>query len=144
MSEAGLPLPRPTRLTAPAGRTPLGLFLAGSCAVGVALVGLLHLDHLPISVCFFKFATGCQCPTCGATRAFVRLFARDPLGALAMNPLVTLGALAIALWGAADLMLWPWGRALSLQVSPGVARVLRFAVVAAILANWAYLIAAGR
>ncbi len=144
MSEAGVPLPRPTRLTAPAGRAPLGLFLAGSGVVGAALVGVLHLDRLPVSVCFFKLATGCPCPTCGATRAFGRLFARDPLGALAMNPLVTIGALVIALWGAADLMLWPWGRALSLQVSPGVARVVRFAAVAVILANWAYLIAAGR
>jgi Protein of unknown function (DUF2752) len=144
MSEAGLPLPRATRLTAPSGRAPLGLFLAGSCAVGVALVGLLHLDRLPVSVCFFKIATGCPCPTCGATRAFGRLFACDPMGALAMNPLVTLGASLIALWGVADMTLWPWGRALSLEVSPGVARVLRFAVVAAILANWAYLIAAGR
>jgi hypothetical protein len=120
------------------------LFIAGSGVVGVALVGLLHLDRLPVGVCFFKIATGCPCPTCGATRALGRLFARDPLGALAMNPLVAIGALVIALWGAADLMLWPWGRALSLEVSPSVARVARFGAVALILANWAYLIAAGR
>lgn len=144
MSEMGIPVPRSTRLTAPAGRAPFGLFFAGAGVVGVALVGLLRLDRLPVSVCFFKIATGCPCPTCGATRAFARLFARDPMGALAMNPLVAIGALVIAIWGVADLMLWPWGRALSVEVSPGLARVARFAAVALIIANWAYLIAAGR
>ena len=138
------PDPAATRLTAPAGRAPIGLLLAGSTAVGVALVGLLHLDRLPINVCFFKVVTGCPCPTCGATRAFGRLFAMDALGALSMNPLVALGALAVALWGAADLALWPWGRALSLELSPRASRVTRAVAVALILVNWAYLIAAGR
>jgi hypothetical protein len=112
--------------------------------VGVALVGLLHLDRLPLSVCFLKAATGCPCPTCGTTRALGRLFARDPMGAFSMNPLAIVGAVVVVLWGAADLVLWPWGRALSLEVSPGVARVGRFAAVALVLANWAYLIAVGR
>lgn len=143
MSGTGMEVPR-ARLTARAGRPPLGACFAAAGLVGVALVGLLHLDRLPLSVCFLKFATGCPCPTCGATRAVGRLFARDPAGALAMNPLVTALAFAVALWGLADLMLWPWGRALSLELSPGMGRLARFAAVALVLANWAYLVAVGR
>jgi hypothetical protein len=142
MSEAELS--RTTRVTAPSGRLPLGVIFAGSGAVGVALVGLLHLDHLTVSVCFLKFATGCPCPTCGATRAMGRLFVGDLRGAFAMNPLATGVAFLVAAWGVADLALWPWGRALSVGFSPALGRVVRFTGLALILANWAYLIAAGR
>jgi hypothetical protein len=135
---------RTTHVTAPLGRPPLGVFFAGSGAAGAALVGLLHLDRLPVSVCFLKFATGCPCPTCGATRAMARLVVGDLRGAFLMNPLAIVAAFLVAAWGVADLALWPWGRALSVGFSPPVGRWVRFAGLALILANWAYLIAAGR
>ncbi len=107
-------------------------------------MGLLHLDRLPISVCALKFTTGCPCPTCGTTRAFGRLFARDWAGALAMNPLAICAAALIGLWGLADLALLPLGRALSVSLSPGSARLCRWLALTLILANWVYLIAVGR
>jgi Protein of unknown function (DUF2752) len=107
-------------------------------------VGLLHLDRLPISMCALKFATGCPCPTCGTTRAFGRLFARDWAGAVWMNPLAMLAALLVGLWGLADLALLPLGRALSVSLSPRSARLCRWVVGILILANWLYLIAVGR
>lgn len=132
------------RLHALAGRPPLGAIFAATAVVGVAAVGLLRLDRLPWSLCYFKALTGCACPTCGTTRALGRLFAFDLPGALAMNPLATAGALLIALWGLGDLALLPRGRAVSIELSPAVGRVARVAAVALVLANWAYLLVNGR
>jgi Protein of unknown function (DUF2752) len=131
-------------LRARAGALPLGaIFLALGTVAGLA-VALLHLDRLPILICLFHAATGLPCLTCGATRALGDLVAGDVPGALAMNPLATLGAFALVPWGLGDLALMTRGRALSLEVAPAAARVLRMAAVAVVIANWAYLIAVGR
>jgi hypothetical protein len=132
------------RLAARPGATPLGaIFLA--CGIAMAAgVGLLHLDRLPVAFCAFKALTGLPCLTCGTTRAFARLFTLDLPGAVAMNPLAAAVALALVPWGLADLVLLARGRALALEVSPGVAPFLRVAAVTVVAANWAYLIALGR
>ena len=133
-----------TALRARPGAVPVGAILA-ACALGaITMVVLLHLYRLPFSVCIFKAVTGIPCMTCGTTRALARLARLDLAGALAMNPLATLGTLAVLPWGAADLLLLSRGRALSLELSPAAARVVRIAAVVAVLANWAWLIAAGR
>ncbi len=108
------------------------------------MAALLRLDRLPFAICAFKAFTGLPCPTCGSTRAAAHLARLDLAGALALNPLATAAAAALVAWGLLDLVLMARGRALGLEVSPPVARVLRVAAVAALLANWAYLVAAGR
>lgn len=123
---------------------PLGLIFGAIGALGTLAVGLLHLDRLPFALCYVKLMTRLPCPTCGSTRALGRLFALDVPGALAMNPLTTLAAFATVLWAAADLALLPQQRALGLELSPRAGRALRIAVVAAVVANWAFLVAAGR
>ena len=140
----GAPSVPALRFAAPAGRLPLGAILAGLALAGGAAVAGLRLDRLPFTVCFLKMISGIPCPTCGATRAAGRLAHADLTGAFAMNPLVTLGLLALVPWAVADLALLVRGRALDLSVSPAVARVLRVAAVVAILVNWGYLIAVGR
>ncbi|HLA79352.1 MAG TPA: DUF2752 domain-containing protein [Vicinamibacteria bacterium] len=132
------------RLLAQAGATPLGAIFAAIGVAGAMAVGWLHLDHLPFTVCSLKALTGIPCFSCGGTRALGRLFAFDLGGALAMNPLMTLGGLGIAIWGLADLALLPWGRAVRVQVPPMVARVLRIAIVVALVLNWVFLVVAGR
>ena len=134
----------PIRLTAPLGRTPLGAVFAAAAGLAVVVAGLLRLDNLPWSLCYFKALTGYPCPTCGTTRAFARLFWRDLPGALAMNPLATAGILLLALWGVTDVALLPRGRALSLELSASAGRLARLLTVAVLLFNWAYLVAAGR
>jgi len=108
------------------------------------MVALLRLDHLPFAICAFKAITGLPCPTCGSTRAAARLAHLDLIGGFAMNPLFVASAALLGVWGLMDLVLLPRGRALALEVAPAPARFLRAAAVAAVVANWAYLIAAGR
>jgi hypothetical protein len=123
---------------------PLGLIFAAIGVVGTLAVGLLHLDRLPFALCYLKLLTGLPCPTCGSTRALGRLFALDVPGALLMNPVTTLAAFALLLWAAADLALLPQKRALCVALSPRAGRALRIAVAFAVVANWAFLLAAGR
>lgn len=123
---------------------PLGAVFLGIGSVAGSAVGLLHLDRLPLPLCAFKALTGLPCMTCGTTRALGRLFVHDISGALAMNPLATLAAFTIALWGLADLLLLSRGRALAVAVDPATARTLRVLAVLAVLVNWAYLVYAGR
>jgi hypothetical protein len=126
------------------GGLPLGAILAGIGALATAAVGLVHLDRLPFAVCYFKALSGFPCMTCGATRALGRLFELDVAGALAMNPLVTVGLLLLVPWAAFDLALLPSRRAFRVELGPGAARVARVTAVFAILANWGYLLAVGR
>jgi hypothetical protein len=136
-----------TRLVSVRGRpgaVPLGAILAGLGLCAIVAAGALHLDRLPLTLCTFKALTGWACLTCGTTRALARLFELDLAGALAMNPLATVGTLALVPWALADLVLLPRGSALDVTLSPALARVARVAAVALVLANWAYLLAAGR
>jgi hypothetical protein len=132
------------KLVARAGATPLGAIFLACGLVIAAVVGLLHLDRLPVTFCAFKAVTGLPCMSCGTTRAFARLFSLDLPGAVTMNPLSAAVALALVPWGLADLALLPRGRALALEVAPALAPFVRVTAVALVFANWAYLIVAGR
>ena len=132
------------RLVARAGATPLGAIFLACGLVIAAVVGVLHLDRLPVAFCAFKAVTGLPCMSCGTTRAFARLYSLDLPGAVTMNPLSAAVALALVPWGIADLALLSKGRALALEVSPTLAPFVRVTAVTLVFANWAYLIVAGR
>ena len=132
------------RLRAVPAGLPLGAILAGIAVLAAVAVGLLRLDALPFTVCFFKLVTGLPCATCGSTRALGRLFRGDLAGAFGMNPLAAAGMLALLPWAAADLALMTRRKAFGLELGPAAARVARVAAVAAVFVNWAYLVAAGR
>lgn len=132
------------RLRAPKGAFPTGALLVAIGAGLTLLVGVLRLDRLGVPLCMFKAVTGVPCLSCGSTRVLGRLAAMDPWGAVAMNPLVALGGAAVAAWGMADLILLTRRRALTFEMSARVRRLLQIGVVAAALANWAYLVIAGR
>lgn len=129
----------------PAGRAlPLGVIFGGITLLAGAAVKLLQLDRLGFPICYFKAATGLPCATCGGTRALAQLASWDVVGALAMNPLVTLGLLGVLAWAAADAWQWSRARRLSIPIGPRAGAVLRIGAVVALLANWIYLLLAGR
>jgi Protein of unknown function (DUF2752) len=132
------------RWEAPRGAMPLGAVFGGITALACGAVGLLGLDHIGITPCFFRLATGLPCPTCGSTRAFGRLFHLDLPGALLMNPLAAVSALVLLLWGALDLTLLPGRRALRASLAPPFHNKARFLIVALVLVNWAFLLFARR
>jgi hypothetical protein len=140
---AGLRPAAPLRLVSRPG-PPLGLIFGAIGAGATLAVGTLHLDRLPVALCYVKVLTGLPCPSCGSTRMLGRLFALDAAGALVMNPLAALGALVLAAWALADLGLWSRRRTLGVLIAPRLGALLRVAAVAALLLNWAYLVAAGR
>ena len=140
---AGLRSQPPIRVVSRPG-PPLGLIFGAIGSLAAFGIGTLHLDRVPIALCYMKVLTRLPCPTCGSTRSLGRLFAFDVAGAFAMNPLTALAALLLAAWAIADLALLPRRRALGLEVAPRTATLLRIAAVVALALNWAYLLAAGR
>jgi hypothetical protein len=123
---------------------PLGAIFGGIGLAAAAVVGFLGLDRVPLTFCVFKGLSGLPCPTCGSTRAVARLFDLDPAGALAMNPFTTVVAVVIAAWAAVDLLLLPRGQALRVGLSRSVGNAFRIVAFIAFVANWVYLLAAGR
>jgi len=126
----------------PAPRIPRAPWWAVLTALAwCALVGVeAWLDRrlgLDLTTCLFKRATGHPCPTCGATRGVLALAAGHPLAALTWNPLV-FTALALALaWFAFRAAT---GLAPRLDWGPGARKRAWAAALAAVLANWAYLL----
>jgi len=115
------------------------LGLAG--VLGLLLARFVPVARLPFWRCVFREHTGWPCPGCGLTRAADGL-AHLRLGfAFESNPLGALAGCLMA--GAALLGLVQWAFRLSLPVphlSPGEARASRVAVVAAVVANYAFVI----
>lgn len=108
---------------------------------GALLLLLWNLIALPYPVCLFHLATGHPCPTCGATRAALSFSCGDFFGAWHWNPLATLSFVAIAVFDcyASVVLLARARRWRPVNVGGTEWRVLRYAFVAALMANWAYL-----
>jgi hypothetical protein len=97
----------------------------------VALLVFLTPRGRPLPVtCIFRRLSGLPCPTCGSTRAMLALVRLDPLEALRLNPLVT----TLVLLMPVALGLWARGRP---RLSAGATAI---ALVAALAANWTYLL----
>ncbi len=138
-------MPEPSlRLRVRAGATPLGAILGVLAAAGLVVTRFLDPERLGVTICMMKATTGLPCPTCGGTRALHHLAHLDLARAWTMNPLVTLGLLAVVPWALADSWLMRGGRALELQADTRGARRIALAAGAALLVNWFYLLGAGR
>jgi hypothetical protein len=57
---------------------------------------------------------------------------------------VVVAALAVLLWGLLDALLLTRGRALAVELGPGLVPFARLAALALAGGNWLYLVAAGR
>lgn len=119
-----------------------GPLLAGAFAMLAAAPQAL----LPPVTCPLRRFTGLPCPTCGGTRALMALRRLDLTGALALNPLVTIAALGALLYLAHAAAVLAGRRApLRLELAtPGRRVAFAAALAGAVVANWTYLVLAGR
>ncbi len=123
---------------------PERLILLSGAATLLAAALLAALQQVGCSpACLWKSFTGFPCAGCGGTRAIAMLLHGDAGSALAMNPAVVVAvAGAFPVFGYAltvvAFRLEPWRPAF---LPP---RVMRFFFAAGLLANWLFVILAGR
>jgi hypothetical protein len=89
------------------------------------------------TMCAFKRVTGVPCATCGSTRAVGALAAGDVVGALMLNPWVTVVMVGVPVWMAARRTresVWAWTHARAVWVVMGVGLAV----------NWAYVVMVDR
>ena len=114
---------------------PLPLALAGLWLAGLFV--LWSLDGSSAKACLLYDFSGLPCPGCGGSRAGLSLLRGDLLGAILYNPLVTLalcgGTCILALRLSA-------GRQLVMDWSHRAVRLVPAILVAAVLANWIYVL----
>ena len=109
-------------------------------ALGVVAAALPGIENGPV-VCPFRAVTGLPCPTCGLTRAAHSLMRGDLGRALAINPFDSLFFLvAVPLFAGLWVANLTVGFAVRISMSRAERRVAWALLVAAALANWAYVL----
>ncbi|RYD71796.1 MAG: DUF2752 domain-containing protein [Verrucomicrobiaceae bacterium] len=95
--------------------------------------------------CAFHALTGWACPSCGMTRATLKLLAGDIPAAFAFNPLYVLGLLALATFNlyAITVLVGKLPRLRVGTLPPCAGAWFRWVIVAAILGNWGWLLYRG-
>lgn len=109
---------------------PLGAWLVHNGIISFGTCGLQRLADIP-------------CLMCGATRATMDLLEGQLLNALALQPMVILGYVALAAWGSVSLVTFATDRHVDISLASAEKTTLKLTIVFAPLANWAYLVAAG-
>jgi len=116
------------------------LFIGAYCALSLAACYLTQRAGLAMSICPLKTLSGIPCPSCGATRAALALLEGNFCAALVFNPLAV-GLYLLGPPAGLCYLRFPRLRAWKLRI-PRLA--LWIPIGAAIAANWAYLLLAGR
>jgi len=125
----------------PAGRQ-LGLLWGLVALTLVALSPLASSLAAGLPACPVKAALDLPCPACGSTRAALALAGGDFAAALAANPLAAIGWLALVGGGLSAALAAAVGRPIR-EPRWRASLVVRVGIVAALLANWIYLLQAG-
>lgn len=137
----GVPPPLPWDVRAAPER--LMLVFGACCACVLGVLALAHSSGFGVSACVWKCATGLPCAGCGGTRAFSSLLHGDLSGAFALNP-AAVAAVIVSL-----LVLLYAGIVVLFRLDPWRPSILRgkawrFGLVGVFVANWIYLLFAGR
>jgi len=112
---------------------------AAIAALSFLVARFVPLLGLPL-VCPLRGLAGIPCATCGMTHAFVHLAHGEPSLAIGASPLGALLAAAAWAFAAADGLRLALGAPLPVP-PPGAVRLATAAGIAALLANWAWLLA---
>lgn len=100
-------------------------------------VMLIGFDWLPVpETCGSRLWFGLECPGCGLTRGFIRLAAGDWRGAMALNRVVPLMALAVMIqipYRILSLLSWPLARRFGDSIWPAV---FGWVLIVALFGNW--------
>ncbi len=120
------------------------LWLAVSVAALLGAWVWLRLA-LPIPQCTFHRLAGMACPTCGLTRCLRYAFHGGWKAAATINPLglVGLGIIVAFDLYATAVLIFRLPRLRFDSLSPRVSTGVRLTTIAAILANWAWLVWSG-
>lgn len=124
------------RKTARFGHTEVFALIAAASFAVARFVPVLGIPY----TCPLRGLAGIPCATCGMTHAFVHLAAGDVGAAVAASPLGAALAGTAWLFAALDLLRVAAGWPLPVP-SPRLARAALLGGVAALLVNWAYLVA---
>jgi len=118
----------------------------GSVGLAMGIIGLFFpLERVHLR-CPFKATTGFACPTCGMTRSFIHLRRLEFAAAFAANPLIAAFAVFAAVYCAYALaaVVFRTRRIRIAPTRPWEPMAIRILALAAVLANWIYLVAVGR
>jgi Protein of unknown function (DUF2752) len=118
-----------------------GAILAAAMLTGAALSAAWLRLGLPLPACRFREWTGVPCATCGSTRMIEALLHGRILEAAAWNPLVFCGVVLLCSWCALSAARLAFGLpAWRLVVGPWERRALGLLLVAAVAADWIYIV----
>jgi hypothetical protein len=108
----------------------------------LALASLWFALRLPWPHCVFLAVTGHPCLTCGMTRASIRFFHGDFIGALRWNPLIFAALCGLSIFNAYAFAVLLTGapRLRLIQFSSSEKTFLRALAIVLLLANWFYLL----
>lgn len=109
-------------------------------AVSLVYAALRGGELVPGLMCPWLLFADIRCPHCGTTPALQRLLQADIVGALVVNPLVTLLALGAGLVAVQMLVQLVVGRCLRVELTHNEGRVALVVFLTAIAANWAYVL----
>ena len=110
-------------------------------ALVVANLWVNRLLSRETTLCMFKRLSGHPCPTCGATRGVMALAQGRIVEALTTNPMLTLIGLGIV--GVVGFRLIA-GKAIRVELTRNERRMAWGLAALIFVANWAFLIGAGR
>lgn len=129
----------------PAGRrwpsVPLWALVAvslwGGTVLGFEVVKWTGRVDDSATICLLRTTTGIPCPTCGSTRAVKSFAAFDLVEGISHNPLVIVSLMIGLMWLALHVV----GRVrLTVSLTRPERRVVWTVLIAAFLANWAWVI----
>ena len=100
------------------------------------------IDLLP--PCIFHRLTGIPCLTCGGTRSLVALSQFDIASSFMLNPMLFLSVAGVMTLSSVSFYGLVTKGSIVLRLSDGHKKALRIGTIGLFMANWVYLIFAGR